>query len=48
VRELGGRIARQIARLTNGNVLYHRRHAQFMNRDGQGSGGYRLFGFLEV
>jgi len=31
VQELGGSTAWQIARLANGNVPYHRWHAQFMN-----------------
>jgi len=31
VQELGGHIARQIAKLVNGNIPYHRCYVQFMN-----------------
>jgi len=40
VQELGENIARQIAKLVKRNIPYHKRHAQFMNRVGQG--GRRL------
>jgi len=33
VQELGGRTARQIAKLANGNIPYLRRRAQFINGD---------------
>jgi len=36
VQELGESIARQIATQANGNILYHKHHAQFMNGIGRG------------
>jgi len=32
----GGSLARQTAKLANGNIPYHKRRAQFMNGFGQG------------
>jgi len=31
VQELGGSTVRQTAKLANGNIAYHRHHAQFIN-----------------
>ena len=36
MQEVGGSIARQIAKLANGIILYHRCHAQFVNRSWPG------------
>jgi len=38
VQELGGSTARQIAKLANGNIPYHRCRAQFLNGVGGGVG----------
>ena len=45
MQELGGSTARQIAKLVNGNVPYHRCHAQFRNGGWPGGGiiFYSLF-----
>jgi len=40
----GGSIARQIDKLANGNMPYHR-HAEFTNRVGWGAGGLSAFLF---
>jgi len=44
VQELGGSIARQIAKLADRNIPHHRCHAQFMN--GSLLGGRRLLALL--
>jgi len=43
-----GRERSQIAKLANGNTLYHQHHTQFMNGVGFGTAGYRLLGFPGV
>jgi len=43
VQGLGGSRARQIAKLVNGNIPYHGRHAQFMNGGWPGRGENCLF-----
>ena len=42
MQELGGSIARQVAKLASGNIPYHRCHAQFMN----GTGGMKFSAIL--
>jgi len=43
MQELGGSTPRQTAKMTNGNIPYHRCHAQFVN--GDWPGGRRLLFF---
>jgi len=45
VQELGGSIARQVDKLANGNIPYHKRHAQFMNVVGRGGRKLSAFWF---
>jgi len=44
VQELGSSIRRQLAKLANGNIPYHKHHAAF--RNGGWQGGRRLLAFL--
>ena len=45
---LGGSTARQIAKVANGNIPYHRHHTQFMNRGWRGGRNAFFFSFLRV
>jgi len=47
VQELGKSTLRLIAKLVNGNIPYHRHHAQVMNGVGRG-GGLSAFWFSRV
>jgi len=40
--------ASKIAKLANGNIPYHRHHAQLMQRVGWGEKAIRLFSFLGI
>ena len=47
MQEVGGSLARQIAKLDNGNIPYHKHHAQFMNGGWPGGESYWLSLFHE-
>ena len=44
----GGSMARQVARLADGNIPRQRGHARFVTGLGWGAGGFWLFGFPGV
>ena len=47
MQELGGSTTRQTTKLANGNVPYHKHHAQFMN-GGWPGGGKRSFCLISM